>query len=80
MHSFKVVRDRFGWAVRLGPMTTPFWSLAAAVREANALCAGLRMHGVAAEVVIEDEPAAESDPFSRPGTSRGSAGAGHGRS
>jgi len=83
MHSFRVVREKFGWAVRLGPaMTTPFWSQAAALREANALCEGLRSHGVAAEVVVEErwveDQAPEPDAVSRRAT-RDSAGADHGR-
>lgn len=80
MHTFKVVREEYGWAVRLGPaMTTPFWSQAAALREANALCEGLRSHGVAAEVVVEAGWEAEPSAASRRGTPRDSAGANHGR-
>jgi hypothetical protein len=80
MHTFKVVREEFGWAVRLGPaMTTPFWTQAAALREANALCEGLRSHGVAAEIVVVEDEGAEPDAASRRGTTRASAGAHHGR-
>ncbi|HXQ16662.1 MAG TPA: hypothetical protein VN814_18770 [Caulobacteraceae bacterium] len=79
MHTFKVVREEFGWAVRLGPgMTTPFWSQAAALREANALCKSLRSHGVAAEVVVEEGLGNEPGAASRRGTARDSAGAIHG--
>jgi len=56
MHTFKVVKERFGWAVHLGDgMITPFWSQALAIREAGRLCESLRRHGAAAEVVIEEE-------------------------
>lgn len=80
MHTFKVVREEYGWAVRLGPaMTTPFWSQAAALREANALCQGLRSHGVAAEVVVEESEGTEPGAVSRRGTARDSAGASYGR-
>jgi hypothetical protein len=80
MHTFKVVREEYGWAVRLGPaMTTPFWSQAAALREANALCKGLRSHGVAAEVVVEEGQEAELGADSGRRTARDSAGASHGR-
>jgi len=59
MHTFKVVKEPHGWAVRLGHgMTTPFWSRAVAIQEANCLCDALRRHGEVAEVVIEEE----SDP------------------
>ena len=54
MHTFKVVKEPYGWAVRVGNgVSTPFWSQAFAVREANCLCAGLCGHGENAEVVIE---------------------------
>lgn len=56
MHTFKVVKEPHGWAVRLDPgMCTPFWSQALAVREAEQLCRSLRAHGVAAEVVVQAE-------------------------
>jgi hypothetical protein len=61
MHTFKVVEESYGWAVRLGDgMTTPFRSRALAIREANCLCQELRNHGEAAEVVIQGT--AFSDP------------------
>jgi hypothetical protein len=56
VYVFKVVKERFGWAVYFGDgVSTPFWSQALAVREANRLCAALRRHGVAADVIIEEE-------------------------
>ena len=55
MHTFKVVKEQHGWAVRLGHgMSTPFWSRVVAIQEANCLCEALRSHGEAAEVVIEE--------------------------
>lgn len=71
MHTFKVVKERFGWAVHLGDgMSTPFWSLALAIREANLLCEALRRHGVAAEVTM-DEEVIETTRSSDPGGSLG---------
>jgi hypothetical protein len=63
MHTFKVVKEPHGWAVRLGHgMCTPFWSQAQAVREANRLCGALRLHGASAEVVVDQEPDLTSIP------------------
>ena len=54
MHTFMVVKERHGWSVRLGRgMTTPFWTQAAALREACKLCEELNAHGVVTEVIIE---------------------------
>ena len=56
MHTFKVVKEPHGWAVRLGEgMCTPFWSRAKAIREAGRLCQALRLHGVSAEVIVVEE-------------------------
>lgn len=56
MHRFRVVKERYGWAVRLGDgVCTPYWSRSQAVREANRLCEALRLHGVSADVVVDDE-------------------------
>lgn len=56
MHTFKVVKEQHGWAVRLDPgMCTPFWSEVLAIREAERLCRSLRAHGVAAEVAVQVE-------------------------
>lgn len=55
MITFKVVKQEYGWAVQTGAqMTTPFWSRALAIREAEALANAIRRHGVCAEVVIEE--------------------------
>jgi len=64
MQTFKVVKERHGWAVRLGEgVCTPFWSEAMALREARRLCESLRLHGVAAEVVVENEPDSAARPL-----------------
>lgn len=63
MLSFKVVKENYGWAVRLGDgMSTPFWTRSGAVREAYRLCEGMRSHGVAAEVILDDESEAVEAP------------------
>ena len=73
MHTFKVVKEPFGWAVRLGEvMSTPFWSRELAVREANCLCEALRRHGQPAQVVVEQtmetgEPVRSFAPLSSEG-------------
>jgi hypothetical protein len=65
MQTFKVVKERHGWAVRLGDaMSTPFWSEAMAICEAHRLCESLRRHGVAAEVTVEREASFEELPGS----------------
>ncbi len=65
MLTFKVVKEEYGWAVRLGRgMATPFWTQAAAIREAHQLCERMRGHGLAAEVVIEEEEGVQAPPSS----------------
>ncbi|HVM99289.1 MAG TPA: DUF2188 domain-containing protein [Caulobacteraceae bacterium] len=60
MHVFKVVKERDGWAVRMGDaMTTPFRSRNQAIEEANCLCEALRRHGEIAQVVVEAHDAGE---------------------
>jgi hypothetical protein len=55
MHTFRVVKDPNGWAVRLGEgMTTPFRTRSLAVQQARRLSDSLRRHGEVVEVVIED--------------------------
>ncbi len=55
MHTFKVVKEPYGWAVCIDHgMSTPFWSRATAIQEADCLCSAIRGHGEAAEVVIEE--------------------------
>ena len=54
MITFNVVKEEYGWAIRIGEcMITPFWSRDAAIREANCLAAAIRCHGESAEVIIE---------------------------
>ena len=54
MITFNVVREKHGWAIRLGEgMATPFWSRALAVREANCLANAIACHGEHTEVVVE---------------------------
>lgn len=56
MHAFRVIKKNYGWAVQFGDgMSTHYWSQALAIRGANRLCEALRKHGVAAEVIIEEE-------------------------
>jgi hypothetical protein len=55
MVTFKVVKERHGWAVRTGQqMTTPFWSRGLAIREADSMAANIRRHGMPTQVLIED--------------------------
>jgi hypothetical protein len=69
MITFNVVRERHGWAVRMGEaMKTPFWSREIAIREANCMADSIRSHGEFAEVVIEG-----SDPDDPPRTFRSAA-------
>ena len=59
MITFNVVKEKHGWAIRLGEgMTTPFWSRDLAVREANSLAYAIRCHGQHTEVVVESHNAA----------------------
>ena len=61
IHTFKVVKEPYGWAVRLGPcMSTPFRTRAGAISEAEQMCASLRAHGQLAEVVVEGLEAGET--------------------
>jgi hypothetical protein len=63
MHTFKVVKEPHGWAVRLGcAMTTPFRSRTLAIEEARSLCDALRRHGEIAEVVVEIDETEKSLP------------------
>lgn len=70
---FKVVKERHGWAVRMGQrMTTPFWSKDLAVLEANRLAASIRRHGERTEVVVENHEPRESSPKHPNSSSTGS--------
>jgi hypothetical protein len=60
---FDVVKEEHGWAVKMGQrMTTPFWSRAVAITEANCLAAAIRRHGALTEVVIEGGSAPPAGP------------------
>jgi hypothetical protein len=66
MITFKVVKERHGWAIRMGDGTmTPFWSSDLAVREANRLAATIRCHGECAEVIIEGADQGDPRKWSR---------------
>jgi len=55
MITFNVVKERYGWAIRMGErMAMPFRSGEMAVREANCLAAAILRHGKSAEVIVED--------------------------
>jgi hypothetical protein len=55
MITFNVVKASHGWAVRTGgQMTTPFWSRGLAIREAGAMAAAIRRHGVCTQVFVEE--------------------------
>ena len=54
MITFNVVKEKHGWAIRLGEgMTTPFRSRDLAVREAKCLADAIGCHGQRTEVVVE---------------------------
>jgi hypothetical protein len=56
--SFRVVKEPYGWAVRMGEgMMTPFRSKVLAVRHANGFADALRRCGEPVEVVVEERPA-----------------------
>lgn len=58
MITFNVVKEPHGWAIRMDTrMTTPFWSRALAIQEANCLANDICRHGAHAEVVVEDHVA-----------------------
>lgn len=72
MISFRVVKERYGWAVRMGDgMMTPFRSRGRAIEHASSFAETLRRNGEPAEVVLEEaEPPPQLDmsdePRSRP--------------
>jgi len=60
--SFRVVKEPYGWAVRLGEgMMTPFRSQALALQHASVIAEALRRRGEFAEVVVEDFASPDSD-------------------
>ncbi len=53
--SFRVVKEPYGWAVRLGDgMMTPFRSQSLALQHAEGIADALRLRGEFAEVVVEE--------------------------
>jgi len=61
MITFNVVKEQYGWAIRIGKhMTTPFWSRDLAVREASSLADAIRCHGECVQVIVE--VADQNDP------------------
>ena len=63
MLAFNVVKERYGWAVRVGDGTcTPFWSRELAIREAMSLAGAIRSHGLFAEVIVEGAEPTAAEP------------------
>jgi hypothetical protein len=63
MIRLRVVKDEYGWSVRIGEqMTSPFRRRDRAIREANRLAADIRRQGGQAEAVVEDVPGAPARP------------------
>lgn len=63
--SFRVVKEPYGWAVRLGDgMMTPFRSQTLALQHARDIAEALRRRGELAEVIIEEVCAADLGPQS----------------
>jgi hypothetical protein len=57
MICFRVVKEPYGWAVRMGEgMMTPFRSRGHAIEHANGFVEALRQRGEQAQVVIEGWP------------------------
>jgi len=53
MITFNVVEDQRGWTIKVGErMSTPFWSRALAIQEANCLAGAIRRHGQGTEVLV----------------------------
>ena len=53
MITFNVVKERYGWAIRMNErMTTPFWSRETAICQANCLADAILRHGEC-EVIVE---------------------------
>jgi hypothetical protein len=71
MITFNVVKERHGWAIRMGErMIMPFRSRDLAVREANCLADAIRCHGECTKVIVEraepSEPARGSKGWNSP--------------
>lgn len=62
MITFRVVKEQYGWSVRMDDcMTTPFRTRELAIREAECLARELHAHGQRAAVLVE-EAAAQDVP------------------
>lgn len=60
MITFAVVKEHYGWSVRMGEqMTTPFWSRLLAIREAERMAAKIRRHGAATQIVVQETALSE---------------------
>ena len=71
MITFDVVEEPHGWTIRMGErMSTPFWSKALAIQEANSLAEAIRRHGQSTRVLIHgldpDPPTLQIDEVSSP--------------
>ena len=65
MICFRVVKEPYGWAVRMGEgMMTPFRSRRHAIEHANGFAEALQQRGERAQVVIEGWPS-ERKPEAR---------------
>ena len=64
MITFDVVKEKHGWAIRMGKrMSSPFSSRDVAIYEANCLADAIRRHGELTEVIVE---AADPKDLQRP--------------
>ncbi len=53
---FNVVKEPYGWAIRMGErMSTPYRSRLSAIRDAQVLAEAIRRQGGRIEVVVEDD-------------------------
>jgi hypothetical protein len=66
MITFNVVKERHGWAIRMGEcMIMPFRSRDLAVSEANSLADAIRCHGECTEVFVEGAETSELARWSK---------------
>lgn len=56
MLTFNVVKEPYGWAIRMGErMSTPYRTRLLAIRDAHGLAEAIRRQGGAIEVVVEGD-------------------------
>ncbi len=61
MLTFNVVKEPYGWAIRMGDrMSTPYRSRLSAIRDAHGLAEAIRRQGGCTEVVVEGEELGET--------------------